>query len=198
MQRLFIPALALVAVLALGGCSLFAPSPKTGQAPSLGELRQTLTSDDGQWREQIRRAMHEAAQAAKLELQEDTFLYVSRDDLLVVHALVAGFDALRLEEPNRVGDVGLAFLALPQQAGIPTGFYKITIRVLEAKADLWNVETHQIITVPLERGQALPSSRPIVYVTGCRVELIYQQADPGHGIPPIQAAVPLDWCPRTF
>ncbi len=191
-------AIALALVLGVLGCSLFAPpsEPQAGEDQALAELRRGLLSQDGQGRERVRRALQQAARAARIELDESSFLYVSRDDLLVVHALVKGFETLRLKEPNRVGDVGLAFLALPPQAGLPPGFYKVTIRVLEAKASLWNVESRRTVTVPLERGQALPSPRPIAYVTGCRLELIYQQADPGHGLPPIQAAVVLDWCPR--
>jgi len=112
------------------------------------------------------------------EAREDQALSELRRGLLF-H--VKGFETLRLREPNRVGDVGLAFLALPPRAGLPPGFYKVTIRVLEAKANLWNVESRRTVTVPLERGQALPSPRPIAYVTGCRLELIYPRppAHPG-------------------
>jgi hypothetical protein len=184
--------LMVLVTFALSACSLFSPSPPP--PPPVSDPLASLVSADQGAKEQIRGAMQRAAEMAGLSIQSHNFVYASRDDVVVVHALVTGFDSLRLQEPNRVGDVGFVFVSLPPDGGIPRGFYKVRIFVFEAKAQLIDAQGNAVAVLPLERGHELSSSRPLVYVTGCRVTLIYQQVAPGAGIIPIQAAVPLDWC----
>ncbi len=189
MKDLHPSALVLILALVVSGCSLF--SPPSPPPPSSDPIA-LLLSADSDMKEQVRRAMARAAERAGISIQLSNLVYLSRDDLTVAHALVVDFDSLRLLEPNRVGDVGLAFLSLPASVGVPTGFYKIRIFVLEAKAELLDAQGGVVAVFPLERAQETPGSRPLISVTNCRVTLIYQQVS--QGVPPIQAAVPLDWC----
>jgi hypothetical protein len=192
MKTLRVAVLLLLVAFTVGACSLVSPPPAS--PPPVSDPVLALLSADQGMKEQVRLAMQRAAEAASISIQLDKFVYVSRDDVVAAHALVTGFDSLRLQEPNRVGDLGFAFLSLPTPLGIPKGFYKIRVFVRETKAELINAQGNTVATLPLEQGHEQASVRPLLYITGCRVTLIYQQANPGGGIIPIQAAVPMDWC----
>lgn len=191
MKPLKVFLLLIPVVAAVSACSLL--NPPAPPSPPSNPLM-ALSSADEQLREQVKLAMQRAAEEAGISIQANNLVFVSRDDIVVAHALVTGFDSLKLQQPNRVADVGFAFLALPAQLGVPRGFYKVRVFVPEARAELINADGSPVAVFPLEQGHELSSSRPLIYATGCRVTLIYQQVKQGLGITPIEAAVPLDWC----
>lgn len=183
--------LALV-VMTVSACSLLNPP----QPSTTGNPLQTMYTANQELRGRMERALGQAAESLRVSVRKDNIVFVSRDDLAVAHALVSGFDTLRLTEPDRIADVGLVYLQLPTKTRIPQGFYKVRIFTLEAKSQLLDANGQAVAVLPLEKADDLPSSRPQIEVTGCRVTLIYQQAQQPLGPPPIQAAVPIDWCER--
>lgn len=191
-MKIKISLLLVLVAFVMNACSLVSSPPPP--PPVSGDPLAALMSANQAMKEQVRLAMQRAAEAAGISIQLDNFAYVSRENVVAAHALVTGFDSLRLQQPNRVGDLGFAFLSLPASLGIPAGFYRIRVFVQETKAELINAQGNTVATLPLEQGREQASSSPMLYITGCRVTLIYQQANPGQGIIPIQAAIPLDWC----
>lgn len=194
-------ALALVA----SACSLLSPQEEPSASGTSG-----MNTADSDLRSDMISAMTQAAQDLNVSIQADGTVYLSRDDLTIAHALVTGFDTLTLSEPNRIAVLGMAYVSLPsgaqviqatgQRTGIPDGFYLVQIRTLESRVHL--IDTFRQASggaaaiLPLEKAQTDASSEPQIMATGCRVELRYVQGQVHQDRPAIQAAVPLDWCPR--
>ena len=204
MRTVKLAAVLLAVTLVASGCSLLSPQEEPPATGTSG-----MNAADGELRADMISAMTQAARDLNVSIQANGTVYLSRNDLTIAHALVTGFDTLTLSEPDRIAVLGLAYISLPQGAqviqatgqrtGIPDGFYLVQIRTLEARVHL--IDTFRQASggaaaiLPLERAQTDPSSEPQIMATGCRVELRYVQGQVHQGQPPIQAAVPLDWCP---
>lgn len=129
MRRWKLAGLLTLAALAASGCGLLSPPPPAQEAPP------TIQAADQQLRESLNAALQEAALELNMSIQTGDAAYVSRADLIVAHALVTGFDALQLREPDRIADVGLAYLELPdgarvkqttgERTPIRDGYYKV-------------------------------------------------------------------------
>ncbi|MFB6286606.1 MAG: hypothetical protein ABEK03_08535 [Candidatus Bipolaricaulia bacterium] len=194
--------LALVG-MATSACALLAPS----ESEATGS--RAMETVDQDLRDRVATAMAQAADKFDVSVQSDQAAYLSRNDLTIAHALVAGFDTLALADPDRVAVVGLAYLSLPsgarviqatgQRTGLSAGFYLVQIRTLEARIRLIAASRQAMgepaAVLPFERAQTDPSSAPQIMATGCRVELRYVQRQVHRGQPPIRVAAPLDWCP---
>lgn len=195
--------LTLVALTA-SACSLLSPTDPTPQTGVAG-----MNAADGDLRSRMTSAMTQAASGLSVSIQANETAFLSRDNVTIAHALVTGFDTLQLSPSDRTAVLGLAYISLPQGAqviqatgqrtGIPDGFYLVQIHTLQSRVHL--IDTFRQASggaaaiLPLERAQTDASSEPQIMATGCRVELRYVQGQVHQGQPPIQAAVPLDWCP---
>lgn len=204
MRFVKLAAVLLAVTVVASACSLLGP---TEEPPATGTSG--MNAADGDLRTDMVSAMTQAAQELSVSIQATGTVYLSRDDLSIAHALVTGFDTLTLSEPDRIAVLGLAYISLPsgaqvlqatgQRTGIPDGFYLVQVRTLESRVHL--IDTFRqasggaAVILPLERAQTRASSEAQIMATGCRVELRYVQGQVHQGQPPIQAAVPLDWCP---
>lgn len=197
--------LSIAVALTASACSLLGPS----EEPSATGTAEMYAAD-GDLRIRMTDAMRRAAQDLGVSIQANQAVYLSRQDLAIAHAFVSGFDTLTVNEPDRVAVLGLAYISLPrgaqviqatgQRTGISDGFYLVQVRTLESRVHLIDASRQAsggaAAILPLEKAQTDPNSEPQIMATGCRVELRYVQGQVHQGEPPIQAAVPVDWCPR--
>lgn len=93
------------------------------QPPQSRELQQL----DQLSRTRIQAIMQSAARAARVAIEPRTFVYASRDDVLLVNAGILGSDSLDVAPLDRGVNVMFVYLRLPPQSRIPAGFY--TVRV---------------------------------------------------------------------
>lgn len=196
---LVIGTMAGVALGTTACASLFGTSP----SPTPAMPSEIIEEANRELRAAITDAMLRAADELGLPIDGDRIVFVSRDDLLVAHTPVSGFETLEVGSDG-VADVGLVYLSLPVTAGVKqfTGerkpivpdFYVVRIYPPQSKVALLNVHGRPGATLRLDRASTWPSPRPQIDVTGCKVVLRYVQEQVFLGPPPIRAEVPLDWC----
>ncbi|GEM_PF-3561154 len=189
-------ALGLGLLLALVACV------DNGPPPPLPPDR-VLEESDRALRSQVEEAMVRAAERLELPLDRDRILFVSRGDLLVVHAPVSGFETLEVGADGHA-DVGMVYLRLPptftvkqftgERKAIAPDFYAVRIYPPQTKAVLLNARGRPGATLRLDKAETWPSPWPQIDVTGCKVVLRYVQEQVFLGPPPILAEVPLDGC----
>jgi hypothetical protein len=177
---------------------LFDTSPPPPPPPE-----ERIEAADRELRAAITEAMLQAAEELGIRIDSERILFVSRDDLLVVHTPVSGFETLEVGADGHA-DVGMVYLRLPETFSVKrfTGerkpitpdFYVVRIYPPQTKAVLLNVHGRPGATVRLDRAKTWPSPRPQIDVTGCKILLRYVQEQVFLGPPPIRAEVPLDGC----
>ncbi len=168
------------------------PSPAQALEGANRELRATVTD-----------AMLRAAEAMGIPIDRERIVFVSRDDLVVAHTPVSGFETLKVGADGHA-DVGLAYVSLPptfavkqftgERKAIPPDFYVVRVYPPQSKVVLLNARGRPGATLRLDKAETWPSPRPQIDVTGCKVLLRYVQEQVFLGPPPIRAEVPLDWC----
>ena len=198
-QYLAIGSLAGLAFGVTACTSLFGTSPPPPPPPPA----EILEGANQELRAAITDAMLRAAEGLELPIDKDRIVFVSRDDLLVAHTPVSGFETLEVGSDG-VADVGLVYLSLPVTANVKqfTGerkpivpdFYVVRIYPPQSKVTLLNAFGRPGASLRLDKARTWPSPRPQIDVTGCKVLLRYVQEQIFLGPPPIRAEIPLDWC----
>lgn len=188
-----------VGMTACASLSLFGPS----SAPPAETPSEAIAKANEELRRAITEAMLRAAQTLGLAIDKERIVFVSRDDLVVAHTPVSGFETLEVGSDG-VADVGLVYLRLPVTANvkqftgerkpIPPDFYVVRIYPPQNKVTLLNAFGRPGATLRLDTAGTWPSPRPQIDVAGCKVLLRYVQEQTFLGPPPIRAEVPLDWC----
>jgi hypothetical protein len=127
-------------------------------------------------RAEIKIAMQEAAQQAKIKLAEaDPVVVIGKESQLtepyvkVVNAAIQGVDALNTEQLAKGADVLFTFMHLPKDSELPSGFYVIHVKG-DPKANKWvaqfkNTERRVVLEKPAEFEKEVSAPRDKVKVT---------------------------------
>lgn len=181
-------------VLVLSSCSLTGPTNTNRGASdpfgSMGSLSQLVRGD-------VTLAMQQAAEQLNIPIQTGSIAFAARDEFSVASALVNPFSTPLnfVDENNRIVDLGIIYASVPARVGLPIGFYKVRAYILQSRADLIDASGQPILAVPLERaGYVSGSNKPMMMVTGCSVQFIYNQVRQPSPHQTVEVAFRLDWC----
>jgi hypothetical protein len=183
--------LGLLLALAVLTVGYMLQSVSVGQEPR--QAQPGIVVADQQLRVQLAKELAEVAKVIKVATIPDSFVFASRDDLIVLNAGIEGLEKIGSAELERGANIGLVYLAgkgprgdvIPLRAGLPPGYYVVrafVTRGATARAQLLDQQGKVVAEVPATVGARSQKPTWTIRIECCPLTIIVDFHWPGGGI----------------